>query len=119
MATLIPDNEIIRRLGSYGDILVIQIIDENNNIVDLTSASGVQVKIQHEIIVSDSVIRNATIQGSAVNGTIYYVITKADFPNVGRYKISSIVTYPISSGFPEGKNIISYKTTPNWIINNN
>ena len=97
---------------------MIQILDQNDVVVDLTSSTQVQVKIQHETIGTDSVVRTASIQGAAINGTIYYVITKNDFQNTGRYQVSSVVTYPVSTDYPEGKNIISYKTTPSWIINN-
>lgn len=115
---LIPDLNIVRRLGTYGDIVLIQVLDDQNNIVDLTTSSQVQIKIQHETISTDNVVRTALIQGVATNGIIYYVIQKIDFQNQGRYLISSIITYPISGSYPEGKNIISYKTSPNFIINN-
>lgn len=115
---LIPDPSIIRRLGSYGDTILIQILDPNDTIVDLTSATNVQIKIQHESIVTDSVVKTAAIQGTASNGTIFYVITTTDLLNVGRYKISSIVSYAISASYPEGKNIISYSTSPAWVVNN-
>ena len=115
--SLIPDISVVRRLGSYGDTILIQILDQNDAIVDLSSAASVKIKIQHENIGTDSVVKTATIQVASA-GTIFYVIATTDFPNIGRYKVSSIVTYATSDSYPEGKNIISYSTSPNWVINN-
>ena len=114
---LIPDLSISRRLGSWGDLITIQVLDGDGTIVDLTTATAVQIKIEHDTISSDSVVRDANIL-VADNGEIYYVIQKDDdFTNVGKYKISSIVSYAVTDVFPDGKLIISYKTTPNFIMN--
>lgn len=86
-------NEIV--VGDNGTILNLTINDDNGNIVDLRSASSVELVIKFRGI---PIIKTATITDS-INGKCNVTLTNSDIPNVGVYTIQTTVYFQNSTQF--------------------
>lgn len=97
------------RVGDIGTVIEITIVDQDGNVVDISTASSKIFKLRR--IGESSSPKDATFTTDGTDGKLRYVLADGDIDDVGQWDVQAHISFP-------GGNCWSSSTTSFFVDGN-